>query len=808
MRCLGKTSRVRPFWLLWTSAVAIGLCGGRAFGADDLNPVTFRKAPVHQPVVLVQDGQPKVTIVLTREAPKRSRNLNQAIIWLRQFIARATGAKLPIVQPKADVMPKVAGPAIVIGDCEEAAANGLMGKDMPIEGFSIKTARDRVFIVGNDEVVDPRTRTQSYGTAWGVFEFLERFVDVRWYYPVCKDHNKDNVGLCIPERKSLTVEPVWLEDAPVFRKRNKWIVSMLFNRGGNSWPNVLVVHSPNWSRVKEYTENRPEVFQQRSDGTRDFSMLCYGNPKTIETYLENISLHYDQGKKARLGIRGDAITVSPNDAQIACYCEDCRRLWDKDAGHGGTASRVLAAFVDKLAREVKKRRPDKTVIFLPYLNYAVAPEGFKFPDNVEIQLCGMPGIAQHKEPGIDEREQANIDAWIRISGRKIQNWHYSCWPEDKTRAVYLYPHVIKEHYQKNREKTVGSFINGPHHRHHWPRNHLSLYCWLRILWNPDFDVDTAIKEYCRRMYGPAARTMRKLAQMQMKGWEKSRWPGGRLSPKGIYEYSYPRKSVVRMEELLAKARDKAKDDDLILKRIDYYAIPFPAFFQESKEYAEGTGRTPLIVQKVGENPVLDGKLDDEVWTRAEEVPFIRALDRNRKEPFYPSKLKAVWTFEGLTLGFRLSEPNPELLKRNIKGRDDSLIWWNDNVELLLDVTGKQEGEFYHFIVTPNGTEALYDASSRDAAWDSAGVKARSHVGEGYWSLEVFIPFDTFEDAEKPGSGTATVWYGNFTRHRVCDCTPGKKPVSKGSRREYQRLNTTYLGPSKNLADFGPIKFME
>ena len=103
----------------------------------------------------------------------------------------------------------------------------------------------------------------------------------------------------------------------------------------------------------------------------------------------------------------------------------------------------------------------------------------------------------------------------------------------------------------NRGKTVGTFINGT--TDHWPRQHLSLYCWLKVLWNPDFDVDTAIDEYCRRMYGPAADSMRQLVALQIDGWEKSRLPGGRLSAKGIHEYCFPRKQVLRMEALLAEA---------------------------------------------------------------------------------------------------------------------------------------------------------------------------------------------------------------------------------------------------------------
>src|SRR5205085_1393614 len=132
-------------------------------------------------------------------------------------------------------------------------------------------------------------------------------------------------------------------------------------------------------------------------------------------------------------------------------------------------------------------------------------------------------------------------------------------------------------------------------------------------------------------------------------------------------------------------------DDMIVKRVAYYAAPFADFFKESKDYADGGGLRPLIAQKAGENPVIDGKLDDAAWQRAPEVPFVRGWDKARKEPFYPTTVRAVWTQEGITFGFRMQEPHPERLERNINSRDDSLAWWDDNVELLFDVTGKNEG---------------------------------------------------------------------------------------------------------------------
>src|SRR5207248_8355788 len=113
-----------------------------------------------------------------------------------------------------------------------------------------------------------------------------------------------------------------------------------------------------------------------------------------------------------------------------------------------------------------------------------------------------------------------------------------------------------------------------------------------------------------------------------------------------------RKQVVRMQELLTQANKQAADDPVIQKRLAYYAGPFQEFFRESKDFAEGGGLKPLIIQKVGENPLIDGKLDDAVWQRAQEVPFMLAYDKAKPTPKYPTTVKAVWTNDGVTFGFR------------------------------------------------------------------------------------------------------------------------------------------------------------
>jgi hypothetical protein len=768
--------------------------------AKDLTPVTVKARPNHAPVVLVKDGQPLASIVVMKGAAGAGE--------LQRFIKQATGAELPIVANA------ITSPAIVLGDCDEAAALGLDSSKLPTEAFAIKTAADRVFIVGNNAGRD------ANGQLWGVYDFLERYVGVRWYFPPATE-NGPQIGQSVPASRDLLVPPVWFEDSPAFPMRviwppmsNPWQGTGIkmselhtFLRSGNSWPIRLQVHQPNWPGYEALKKERPQVYQMRQDGSRQYEVICYGSPQTLETYLEGIQNFVEKKTPLYAPISGKAITVSPYDVELACYCDHCRKLWDDKSGQYGGASKVMATFVDKLAREVERRWPDEnfTVVYLPYLNYTTAPDGFKFPGNVEVQLCGMPGLASYKEPAIRDDEQANIDRWIAITGRKIQNWHYCVWPAHKTKAAYQYPHVAKDFYQRNRDKTVGTFINGDFN--HWPRQHISLYCWLKVLWNPEFDVDAAVDEFCVRMFGAAAGTMRELVALQISGWEESRWPSGRFSPKGIYEASFPAETVSKMRALLAQARQQATGDSLVTARLDYYQPSLDEFFKEA-DLMNGRGLKPLHLQKVGENPVLDGKLDDPQWQRATPNGFVKALGADRGQPVrYASTVRGVWTADGVTFGIHMNEPTPHLLETVNGGHDNGNMWWDDNVEIFLDVTGKSEGEFYQFIVNPEIN--LWDSKLKDTTWECKGFKAAAHRGKDFWSLEVFLPYAAFPEAVVPGSGTHTVWTGNFTRHRVADKgLKSTKPQQEGSEREYQRMNTTGATTSDNLADFSEIQFIE
>ena len=106
----------------------------------------------------------------------------------------------------------------MIGDCAASRAAGIEAATIPVEGFVIKTAPNRVFLVGSTtrlpEVVDFNGPYGNEGTAWAVADFLERFLAVRWYWPV------NAGGRSVVQARRLEIRQPHYSDEPVFQNAN------------------------------------------------------------------------------------------------------------------------------------------------------------------------------------------------------------------------------------------------------------------------------------------------------------------------------------------------------------------------------------------------------------------------------------------------------------------------------------------------------------------------------------------------------------------------------------------------------------
>ena len=91
-------------------------------------------------------------------------------------------------------------------------------------------------------------------------------------------------------------------------------------------------------------------------------MLCYGNPRTLQTYEEHIRKRIE-GKL--VGFQGDpvdvgrkTVTVSQDDNAVVCHCEFCKKPVNPAAAPSGDASPIIwGYFTKELAKWMKKNYP-------------------------------------------------------------------------------------------------------------------------------------------------------------------------------------------------------------------------------------------------------------------------------------------------------------------------------------------------------------------------------------------------------------------------------------------------------------------
>ena len=166
-------------WVLWlvvfVFAVSIGMMIVKNV-FDDAKDLT-----------LVSKGHSDYSIYVAANAPN---SVKLGARELQQTVETATGVKLAITNVPVT-------PMICIGDNDASRQAGYSSESLAEETFVIAVKKGNVYIVGKD-VLRTSDDGASCGSLYGVYEFLERFLDARWLMP-------GKVGEDIPKHDVITM---------------------------------------------------------------------------------------------------------------------------------------------------------------------------------------------------------------------------------------------------------------------------------------------------------------------------------------------------------------------------------------------------------------------------------------------------------------------------------------------------------------------------------------------------------------------------------------------------------------------------
>jgi len=498
--------------------------------------------PAKEPLVLVQDGKPVATIVIATSA---TRTVRFAVSELNRHLKLSTGTELPVAQDGA----VIAGPTVQVGSTALAERFGLAPRFHAPDHWVVWRVGSALVLSGGDAAsadVDPaEAHHLPFGTLYATYEFLERVLGVRWYWP-------GDLGRVVPKCPTVSLARVQWSGAPAYDTRfcffefhddpaitrqesNLWWRRM---RRGGPGGSPIANHSYNDWPAK-YGKTHPEYFALQRDGKRLTSggyldgaymggHVCHSNPDVLALTIQEKRRTFDENPWLRYS------PVMPGDGNFGCLCEKCVAAQRPDMGESGRNSDLIWGFVNKVAAATRQTHPDRFITCCSYADYVSVPRDVAFEPNVAVTLCtGLALPSMMSSPEYRASYLDRIGAWSRKSANLYvwDYWNVPRWNKGQYGAPAVYPHAVKESFLLEQGRVRGRTIeltqfdsegrdvtktNGRGHWADWMYDSLNVYVAFRLMWNMDQDVDAMLDEFYREFYGPAGPWVRRFyGEMEM-----------------------------------------------------------------------------------------------------------------------------------------------------------------------------------------------------------------------------------------------------------------------------------------------------
>lgn len=148
---------------------------------------------------------------------------------------------------------------------------------------------------------------------------------------------------------------------------------------------------------------------------------------------------------------------------------------------------------------------------------------------------------------------------------------------------------------------------------------------------------------------------------------------------------------------------------------------------------------PIVIPRFDKPPVIDGKLDDEVWKQAVVITdFLQTNPGDNIAPSRPTEMRMGYDSRTFYMAFHCYD-EPDKVRATVAKRDE--VFGEDNVRVFLDTFNDQR-RAYVLGFNPLGVQAdgiMTEGSGTDFSVDIV-MESKGMITSDGWTLEVAIPF--------------------------------------------------------------------
>ena len=441
-----------------------------------------------------------------------------------------------------------------------------------------------------------------------------------------------------------------------------------------------------------------------------------------------------------------------NSSDGRCWCDRCQEFRKKVPCVDDTE--IIWHVLSDIAKYVEEKYPGRYISTLVYWPKKQLPQTIEKPKNIRVRIC-MSGPRNLLHPVQHEKYMEQLRDWGALLGpENIPLWVYQCatsFGNYMPGVPDTYPHLTAKFIGIVRPLCAGMYIEN-HNMTHTYRN-LDLYMFLRMMWNPDRDVEKELDEYFSLYYGPAAAPAKELFTRLENNWIKID-PlvfGDPKNPEvlGLVQQNSEQARKIAWSQVYTKEEMKILDglmqeilrlspaDTVFAKRA---RILQTWLFQVMKD------ERSLIMDKEEKRQALKLPVpgiagdapSEEEWAGAPEYNLIPA-ER------FSQGLKAAGSFrllvskDTLFIRAKLSDPQMAESKTDPEHKSGNQDIWKDNCTEVFLYAEKSK-KFWQIIVNDNNAWSSQTRGRVLNRWEQMpGLTAKTERSEDGWTAEIAIP---------------------------------------------------------------------
>jgi hypothetical protein len=417
------------------------------------------------------------------------------------------------------------------------------------------------------------------GTLYGVYEFFEKYMGVRWLAPDVT--HIPQAPRSLPEIDYRYVPPFELRDTSYYHwlgaDREKDAMYDGINRI-NPGPTSFMAHSLHRQIPPDtYFKEHPEYYSFYNGkrhapvgvpwylGPGDMppdmmTQLCFTNPDVVRLLYEAIDKDIKNNPSKKI------VHISQMDWFAYCECDACAAIDEYEESHAGSMLTALNEIADRLAEE----HPEYRLETIAYQYTRKPPKHLRPRDNIIIKLCSIEcDFGRPLDDPNSTRNKAFVEdivAWSKIA-KRLHVWDYT---PNYSHAQFPHPnfHVLQPNMQFYlKHKVKGMFEQGSELKD-GEFQELRAYMIHKLLWNPFADAEAIKNEFIELYYGDAAPYIKAYIDVLTKQLKDSGEPLPCFNNVDWMGYD----AIVKAEELFKKAFAAVQSEE-IRQRVDEAYLP-------------------------------------------------------------------------------------------------------------------------------------------------------------------------------------------------------------------------------------------